>query len=113
MISYIHRTEFNATFGSGNWRKLQIYGPYDGLMFNEYYYQMCDTIYTEPSPAAKQAYEKEKMWHQLQKTKRTNLEVLRDLTVVAEEIEADKERKRQKALNKYIKRNKSSETKAE
>jgi len=112
MISYIHRTEFNATF-SGAWRELQIYGLYDGLMFDDYYYRIGDTIYSEPSPAAHEAFNKEKMWHQLQKTKRTNLEVLMDLSDVVKEIEENREREREEALDEYIRRKQASETKVD
>ena len=83
MIMYQRKDER----GSGKWYELKFLGSYGGLMFEEFYYEIGDTVYSKDSEDFRIAYEKEKMWYLLNKTKRSNLEVLKDFASVAEEIE--------------------------
>jgi len=99
--------------GSGRWYQLKLIGLYDGLMFDEYQYKIEDTVYSEDSEDFQIAYEKEKMWYLLNKTKRTNLEVMRDLGSVVEEIKENQERERKEAMDVYIRRKQASKTKVE
>ena len=96
--------------GPGKWYELKLLGLYDGLMFDEYQYKIEDTVYSEDSEDFQIAYEKERMWYLLNKTKRTNLEVLADLGDVVKEIEENRERERKEALDEYIRRQQASET---
>jgi len=90
MIYYINKDDIQNKSGILPWQELKLLGLFDGLIFDDYFYKIGGVMYTEPSCAAQEAFEKEKMWYLLNKTKRTNLEVLKDFSRIAVEIEESK-----------------------
>jgi len=89
MITYKSKDKNSKT-----WYVLSLVSYYNGLMFDAYYYNIGDIIYSEPSKAAEEAFEREMMWEKLRKTKPSNLEILKNFDVVATEIKEYNKRKK-------------------
>lgn len=88
MITYIGKLELQATMGMGTWHVPQSITTleYNDLDFDENFYNIGGNIYLKDCQDARDAFEKERLWNTLLKTKKRYIDILKDFGLVEDEI---------------------------
>ena len=63
MITYVNKDELKVTMGMATWYELKRRPiTYDGLMFDDYYYNIGGEMFSKDCQSAHEAFDKEMVW---------------------------------------------------